>query len=131
MKKASVLYLFHIQCEINPSEQSTLKTGLYKSLARLDLKHILVPTQRPEPLPEKQITWAKDLISSFATQQEIPIQQTQDPVPFDAPEETCLWILNTDALKNYLTLFTPHFNAKDYDLVVVNTQKRQYRSLSF
>ena len=130
MKKASVLYLFHTQSEISAAQRLELGTGLYKGLKRLGLNRILL-AEPPEASAKMQVSWAQAILLPFAEEHGIAIEAMQSPVPREAPEETCLWILDTESLKSYLSPFTPPFQAKDQDLVVINTQKEQYRSLSF
>lgn len=125
MARASVLYLLQIQCPL-PAEA---QRGLHKSLVRLGLAHLYVSKHPSEAAPATQQQWARHLLQSVIPQ--LSIETTADPVPRNAPTETGLWVIGAEGLHHYLQSFAAGFQARDCDLVVVNTQKNQWRSLAF
>lgn len=127
MAKASVLYLFQIQRPLSTEAQK----GLSKSLNRLGLAHVYLNTHTTQAVPKEQRAWAQHIFVPFVTRHGLTLESSTNAVPSHAPSETSLWIMGAEALRDYVTAFTPGFEARDCDLVVVNTQKKQWRSLAF
>lgn len=123
MIKADVIYLFHAQAPLEAEAQQ----GLYKSLKRLRLDQVYVA----EELSAEAHTAYAALLQPFFEEQHIPCTNTNTPPPGQAPDPACLWVLPLAEIQVYLTDYSPAFVAKPCDLIVVNTTKRSYRSLSF
>lgn len=123
MIKADVVYLFHTQAPLEADAQQ----GLLKSLKRLRLDQVYVA----EDLSAEAQTAYQGLLQPFFEEHTIPCANTETSPPVQAPAPACLWILPLAEIQNYLTNYSPAFEAKSCDLIVVNTTKRSYRSLSF
>ena len=123
MIKADVIYLFHAQAPLEAEAQQ----GLYKSLKRLRLDQVYVA----DSLSEKAQTAYQALLQPFFEEHTIPCANTETLPPAQAPAPACLWVLPLAEIQAYLTDYSPAFGAKSCDLIVVNTTKRSYRSLSF
>lgn len=123
MIKADVVYLFHTQAPLEADAQQ----GLLKSLKRLRLDQVYVA----DSLSEKAQTVYQGLLQPFFEEDTIPFVNTDMPPPAQAPALACLWVLPLAEIQAYLTDYSPAFGAKSCDLIVVNTTKKSYRSLSF
>lgn len=122
MIKADVIYLFQTQAPLEADAQQ----GLFKLLKRLRLDRVYVA----DTLSAEGLGYYRETLQPFFEAQDIPCEPTDTPPPAQAPSPACLWVLPLPQIQAYLANYSPTFVAKSCDLIVVNTTKQSYRSLS-